>query len=59
MCKFDGESVDPLLTHCPIASDLWYMILVLFGVSWVMPKSIVELLACWEGHFGRHQNGHI
>ena len=24
-----------------------------------MPKSIAGLLACWQGRFGRHQNGHI
>ena len=59
MCKCNGESIDHLLLHCPIASDLWSMILVLFGVSWVMPKSVVELLACWQGCFGRHWNGHI
>ena len=59
MCKCNGESVDHLLLHYPIASDLWSMILVLFGVSWVMPKFVVELLARWQGHFGRNQNGHI
>ena len=59
MCKFDSESVGHLMTHCPIASNLWYSILVLFGVSWMMPKSIVELLACWEGNFDHHQNGYI
>ena len=30
---------------------MWSMVLSLFGVSWVMPKSIVELLACWQGQF--------
>ena len=59
MCKCNGESVDHLLLHYPIASDLWSMILVLFGVSWVMPKFVVELLARWQGHFGRYRNGHI
>ena len=45
MCKCKGESVDHLLLNCPIASDLWSMILVLFGLSWVMPKSVVELFS--------------
>ena len=58
MCKCNGESVDHLLIHCPIASYLWSMILVLFRVSWVIPKSVVELWACWEGLFGCHRNGH-
>ena len=37
-CKCNGESIDYLLLHCPIAMDLWSMVLGLFGVSWVMPK---------------------
>ena len=59
MCKCNGEFVDHLLLHCPIASDLWSMILGYFGVYWVMPKYVVELLVCWQGRCGRHWNGHI
>lgn len=32
MHKCNGESVDHPLLHCPIASDLWSMVLGLFGV---------------------------
>ena len=35
MCKSNGESVDHLFLHCPVAMDLWSMVLGLFGVSWV------------------------
>ena len=35
------------------------MVLGLFGVSWVMPKSVVGLLAWWQSRFGRHRNGHL
>ena len=59
MCNCKGESVDHFFLHCPIAMDLWSMVLVLFGVSWVMLQSIVGLLACWQGKFGHHRNGHI
>ena len=38
MCKSNGESVDHLFLHCPVAMDLWSMVLGLFGVSWVMPQ---------------------
>lgn len=24
-----------------------------FGVRWVMPTTVVELLTCWMGHFGK------
>ena len=59
ICKCNGESVDHLFLHCPIALDMWAMVFHLFGVSWVMLQSIVGLLACWQGSFGRHQNGYI
>ena len=32
MCKCNGESVDHLFLHCPVAIDLWSMVLGLFGV---------------------------
>ena len=59
MCKRNGESVDHLLICCTIAFDLWYMVFTLFGIHWVMPKIVGELLACWQGKFGRHQNSTI
>ena len=54
MCKCNGESVDHLFFHCPVAMDLWAMVLGLFEVSWVMPQSVLGLLECWQGRFGHH-----
>ena len=34
MCKRNGESVDHLLIHCPLAFDLWSMVFTLFGIHW-------------------------
>ena len=59
MCKRNGESVDHLFLHCPIATDLWSMVLGLFGVTWVMSHTVLGLLRCWQGNFGRHRNGYI
>jgi hypothetical protein len=56
MCKTGGEFVDHLLLHSTFASELWAMVFDLFGVSWVMPRTAVEALACWQGSFGRHPN---
>ena len=56
MCKRCGESVDHLLLHCPIAYELWSMVFCLFGIHWVMPYKVSEVLASWPGKFGRHQN---
>ena len=35
------------------------MVLGLFGVTWVMPHTVLGLLECWQGSFGRHRNGYI
>ena len=59
MCKCNGESVDHLFLHCPIAMDLCSMVFCLFEVSWVMPQLVAGLLTCWLGRFGCHQNGNI
>jgi hypothetical protein len=32
---------------------------LLFGVHWVMPKRVVDLLASWQGSFRRHKHGGI
>ena len=44
MCKRCGESVDHLLLHYPIAYEMWSMIFCLFGICWVMPRRVVDLL---------------
>ena len=53
MCKRDAESVDHLLIHCVYASELWSLILSIFGVQWVMPASVRDLFACWNQERGR------
>ena len=52
MCKSNRELVNHLLIHCSIATELWAMVFSLFGIHWVMPKMVVDLLACWQGNFG-------
>ena len=59
ICKNDWELVDHLLIHCPFASDLWSLVLSLHGICWVMPKQVVELLACWLRGVGRHRMAYI
>ena len=53
MCKNSGESPSHLLLHCSIAQDLWNFILSLFGLQWVMPRDVRDLLACWWAGRGR------
>ena len=53
-CKCNGEIVDHLLLHYPIA-----MVFGSFGVLWAMPRMVIDLQACWQGRFGQHRNGVI
>ena len=48
--------MDHLLLHCPIAHEMWSMLFGSFRISWVMPRSVLGLLDCWQGNFGRHLN---
>jgi hypothetical protein len=59
LCKADGESVNHLLLNCPVARDLWNLVCSLFGVSWVMPRGVVDLLFCWNGRLGSREAGNI
>jgi hypothetical protein len=49
MCKRSGESIDHLLLHSAMASELWSATFSPFGVEWVMSRRMVELLDCWRG----------
>uniref|UniRef100_A0A2N9EVM2 Reverse transcriptase zinc-binding domain-containing protein n=1 Tax=Fagus sylvatica TaxID=28930 RepID=A0A2N9EVM2_FAGSY len=53
MCKNSGESSSHLLLHCSVAWELWNFILNLFGLQWVMPRDVRELIACWWTGRGR------
>jgi hypothetical protein len=54
LCKSNGESVDHLFIHCPMATDMWWMVFGMFGVQWVMPRTIMDLFSCWSGRLGSH-----
>jgi hypothetical protein len=38
--------VDYLL-HCDVASAIWSVLFNRFGMSWVMPISVIDLYDCW------------
>ena len=56
MYKCTGETVDHLLIHCWVASLLWSWILGVFGISWVLPQSVAELLFSWWNGLGCHES---
>lgn len=47
MCCANAESVDHLFLHCPVATRLWGFICSLFGVVWVQPKGVLDMLWAW------------
>jgi len=55
MCKKNGKSIDHLL-HCDVARVVWYSFYSLFGVEWVIPRSMLDLLSSWGTLLGR---GHV
>jgi hypothetical protein len=54
MCQWNGERVDHLFLHCPVAMDMWSMVFGLFGMQWVMPSSVLDLFSCRMGSLGRN-----
>jgi hypothetical protein len=48
MSKKSEETMDYLLLHYEVARDLWVSIFRLFGLEWVMPQRVMELLAGWR-----------
>ena len=45
-----------LLIHCSVARALWSWILGVFGIAWVLPHSVSELLFSWWNALGRHSS---
>jgi len=52
MCKTCGGSIDHLFLHCEVATKMWSALLLPFGVAWVMPRKVSELLGSWRGQSG-------
>lgn len=48
MRKNSEEMVDHLWFHCSMARELWPFAFALFGVSLVMPNTVVQILASWQ-----------
>jgi hypothetical protein len=45
--KRNGESVDHIFLYCDVASALWNALFSRFGMSWLMPRRVIDLFACW------------
>ena len=56
MCRHCGETVDHLLLHCEMVYRLWNFVFITFGVSWVVTRSIPNLLFGWWNWLGKHSS---
>ena len=56
MCRHCGETVDHLLLHCEMVHRLWNFALITFGLSWVTPRLIPDLLFGWWNWLEKHSS---
>ena len=47
----EEESTNHILIHCTKTRVLWELLFALFGVTWVLPCSVMETLLGWFGSF--------
>ena len=48
LCKENEESADHILIHCGMTREFWTLLLSSFGVVWVFPASVRNLLLEWK-----------
>lgn len=48
-CKSEEESVHHLLLFCPFAWKVWTDMMQWWGLVWVLPGSVEDLLLWWSG----------
>jgi hypothetical protein len=51
MCEKSGDAIDHL--HCEVARDLWSSLCNLFGVNWVILRSVTP-----QSHIGKRSVTH-
>jgi len=49
MCEHEAEVNNHLFIHCQTATRLWNTFLCSLRISWVMPKTTLEVLNSWPG----------
>ena len=56
MCRYCGETVDHLLIHCEKAQQLYCFFFRSFGVSWVLLRTVFDLMLGWRNWLGKHSS---
>ncbi|RVX14343.1 Pyruvate kinase isozyme G, chloroplastic [Vitis vinifera] len=42
LCGCEEENANHILLHCTVVKTIWEITLVIFGVQWVFPESVIE-----------------
>jgi hypothetical protein len=48
MYRGNGQMVDHLFLHCPKVVGLWNFVFQSYGVVWVLPGQVKDLLFAWQ-----------
>ena len=51
LCGCEEETVNHILLHCTVVRVLWEIVFVLFGIQWVFPETVKDMLFSWRGFF--------
>ncbi|KAL6339823.1 hypothetical protein AAG906_034911 [Vitis piasezkii] len=51
LCGCEEETVNHILLHCTVVRVLWEIVFVLFGIQWVLPETVKDMLFSWRGSF--------
>ena len=51
LCGCEEENAHHILLHCTVVKTLWEIALAIFGVQWVFPESVIEVLLSWRSSF--------
>ena len=58
LCQRHEESINHILLHCVKTMTLWALLFSMFGVQWVLPATVKEMLLGWNGSFvGKKRKG--
>ena len=44
-----SETVDHLLLHYSVASQMWVLVFAIFGLTWVQAGLVAAVLSSWSG----------
>lgn len=56
MCQGHCETMDHILLHCPKTVRLCHYVVCSFGVQWVLPATVMDLLFSWRNWLGKHSS---